>query len=77
MPRKATIARSARNANDDQVLYHAARAEFVRRGTTLAAWCRLNGIPRQTAEKALLSQRFGRRSMAVRKAILIEVGIAA
>jgi hypothetical protein len=54
-------------------LYNAARAALVARGSSLNAWCKANGINRQTAEKALRGIRHGRRSLDLRRQIVTEL----
>jgi hypothetical protein len=51
-------------------LYQAVRAAFVSRGTTLNAWCKSNGINRQTADRSLRGERGGRRSVELRQRII-------
>lgn len=46
-------------------LYLAVRAAFILRGTTLNEWCKANGLNRQTVEKALKGERYGRRAEAI------------
>jgi len=40
-------------------LYQHVRADFVRRGLTLNAWCRANGVTHGTARKALIGEWTG------------------
>jgi len=54
-------------------LYRAARAAFILQRTTLSAWCKSEGINRQTVEKALKGERFSRRASALRRRIVHEV----
>ena len=53
-------------------LYRAVRAAFVGKGTSLSAWCRSNGINRQTAEKTLRGNRNGRRASDLRQRLVLE-----
>ncbi len=53
--------------------YRAVRAAFVVRGTTLNAWCKANGLNRQTVEKALKGLRHSRTGAAIRDKIAIEL----
>ncbi len=54
-------------------LYNAIRAALVARGTSLNAWCKSHGVNRQTAEKALKGERFGRRANDLRQQMVIEL----
>jgi gp16 family phage-associated protein len=54
-------------------LYTAVRAALVAKGTSLAAWCRANGVTRQTMEQALKGQREGRRSRQLVDQLLSEI----
>jgi lambda repressor-like predicted transcriptional regulator len=56
-----------------ETLYHSVRAALVARGSSLNAWCRANGVNRQTAERALLGHRNGKRAIALRERICAEI----
>ncbi|MGH9856709.1 MAG: hypothetical protein ACRD4B_02580 [Acidobacteriota bacterium] len=43
----------ARELKSGEPLYRQVRAGFILRGTTLAGWCRENGVTRQYAEQCL------------------------
>jgi len=54
-------------------LYNTIRAALVARGTSFNAWCQANSVNRQTAEKALKGERFGRRASLLRQRIVTEL----
>ena len=56
-------------------LYAGVRAEFIRRGTTLSAWCDRHGVTRQNAERALRGQRKSAAAEALRRRIAEAVGL--
>lgn len=62
---------SLRQANCN--LYNEVRSGFIRRGTTLNAWCKAQRFTRQYVEKCLKYQRNGPSAYAIR----IEVATAA
>lgn len=49
------------------------RAALIARGTNLNQWCKANRINRQTVDKALKGERFGRRAQAIRDRIVSEL----
>ncbi len=51
-------------------LCRAVRARFVAQGTTLNAWCQVNGVARQTAENALKGLRNSERSRELARRII-------
>lgn len=51
-------------------LYSAVKGAFVAQGTSLAAWCRENGLTRQHAAAVLRGDRNGPRSQALRRQIV-------
>lgn len=53
--------------------YRAVRAALVARGTTLNAWCKGNGLYRQTVEKALKGQRHSRNGADIRERLVREL----
>lgn len=53
--------------------YLAVRAAFVARGTTLNAWCKANGLNRQTVEKALKGHRHSRNGATIRSRLVAEL----
>ena len=54
-------------------LYKWVRAAFIVRGSSLNAWCKENGINRQSAEKALKGERFSRAAVEIRKKLIAEL----
>lgn len=57
-------------------LYRAVRAAFIQRGTSLSAWCQMNGVLRQNAERALLRQRQSKSANELRSKIMAAAGVA-
>lgn len=53
--------------------YLAVRSALVARGTTLNAWCKANGINRQTAEKALKGLRHSRNGAEIKDRLISEL----
>lgn len=53
--------------------YRAVRAAFIARGTTLNAWCKDNGLYRQTVEKALKGLRHSRNGARIREQLVREL----
>jgi len=51
------------------------RAGFVMPGTTLHAWCKSNGVLRQSAEKALCGQWVGRKAEGLAERIGLAAGV--
>lgn len=56
-------------------LYSAVRAAFVRRQTSLSAWCLANGVKRQNAAKCLCGDWDGAKARDLRLAIVLAAGL--
>jgi hypothetical protein len=54
-------------------LYVAVRAALTARRSSLSAWCRAEGINRQTAEKALKGERHSRKAIEIRQRLISEL----
>lgn len=57
-----------------ELKYQAARAFFVGRGTSFAAWCKSVGVSPQNARKAMLGNWSGPRAQRLVERILSETG---
>lgn len=75
MPETTTRRQSPHTQNGDGFLYRLVRAGFIGKGTSLAAWCRENGIHRQSAERALLFQSNGIKAQALRQRVAEAAGV--
>jgi gp16 family phage-associated protein len=53
--------------------YLTVRSALVARGTTLNAWCKANGLNRQTVEKSLKGQRHSRNGAEIRYRLVEEL----
>jgi len=50
-------------------LYKAVRTALVANGTSLNAWCKANGLNRQTVTYALRGQRNGKKAFELRRLV--------
>lgn len=70
--------RSTQNAQSHlfpgKALYRYVRAGFVSQGTSLQAWCELEGIYRQNARKCLLGEWRGAKATALVARLVAAVG---
>lgn len=53
------------SVDDQKAKLQRIRAGFVLQGTSLARWCRENGVKRQHLEESVLGRRKGPRSMEI------------
>lgn len=51
------------------------RAGFILKGTSLAAWCRENGVKHQNAHKAIIGTWTGPKAKSLLTRIMIAAGI--
>lgn len=70
---KILTPRTAPAVIGSQETYLAVRAALVARGTTLNAWCKANGLNRQTVEKALKGLRHSKNGAQIKERIVAEL----
>lgn len=58
-----------------QTLYREVLAGFVRKGDSLTAWCRRNGVLRQSAKQSLMGIWDGPKGRAMRLRLLVAAGL--
>ena len=66
MHRNRTLGRFPLQAAMADDLYYFVRSAFVSKKSSLAAWCRTNGVKRQCAETCLKGERTGPAAIALR-----------
>jgi hypothetical protein len=72
---KAITQRREPHTENWDILYRLVRSGFITKGTSLAAWCRANGVHRQSAERALLFRSDGPKAQALRSRIAEAAGV--
>ena len=75
MPNSTTRRQEPYTQSGDGFLYRLVRAGFISQGTSLAAWCRANGVHRQSAEKALLFKWDGPKAQELRRRVAEAAGV--